>query len=388
MRLGLVSPLWPPAGGGGEVYLQRLGEALAARGFEVSAWVGTAAPEDTPGVVRAGPPAPLDPDDPSALPVVLPSLAAWFAAHAPEVVLVNAPWTRVSHGHAAAVYALARDRGCRIGAVHLDLDRGLVEALAAEYALHGTWEAAAEAGQTRLRALADQLGPAVYAEIGSPFHFDADFVLACSDWSAAFIDPLERFPRRVVHPPMGDAMAGPATEPLAPVDFGFVNPRPHKGGRTLAEIVVAAPGSWRFRALEGGHGAAFAEFRRAVAPAVAHVELCARIRDMRGFYDSLGALLVASLYEGYGMVAVEAMLRDVPVVARDYPAIREAVGDGAALVPFASGTSAWIARMREVREDPARWRAAAAMRTQELRQRETRELDSLAAFLRHPTSRP
>ncbi|WP_349367903.1 glycosyltransferase family 4 protein [Salinarimonas sp.] len=387
MRLGLLSPLWPPKGGGGEVYLQRIGIALAEDGVEVAACTGTAAPETAGGQTPRAARTDVDPDDPAACAAWLPEIAEWLAAARPTHLIVNAPFTRVSHGHAAAVYALARARGCRIAAVHLDLDRGVVEGLAEAYAAAGDWEGAARIGEARLGALAATLGEEVHAEIGSPLHFDVDGVIACSDWSGRFVDPLARAPRLTVHPPMGEALSGAAEAAPTTADFGFVNPRRHKGGPTLAEIVRRAPATWRFRALQGGHGSAFRDFAAATAGAAAGLELIRRVDDMRAFYDGIGALLVASTYEGYGMVAVEAMLRGTPVVARDYPAIREAVGEGedagALVVPFAASTAEWLEALAAIRAEPDRWRAAAAVRVRALAAREAAEIAALRRFLRN-----
>ncbi|MEQ9603669.1 MAG: glycosyltransferase family 4 protein [Thalassobaculaceae bacterium] len=381
LRLGLISPLWPPRGGGGEIYLQRIGTALAALGVPVAACVGVAQPDPAAGVEIAAASLDVDPDDPQACARWFPEIERWLDAWRPTHVLVNAPFSRVSHGHAEPVYAMARRQGCRTGAVHLDLDRGVVEGLAEAYAATGDWDRAAEEGERRLAALADAACAAIFAEIGSPLVFDCDFILSCSAWSDRFVDPLGGVPRVVLHPPIGNSMAGDTSARMSLVDFGFVNPRPHKGGRSLAEIVRRAPESWRFRALEGGHGGAFEGFARDIRGAETRIELIRRVEDMRGFYDGIGALLMASLYEGYGMVAVEAMIRGTPVVARDYPAIREAVGDGAAIVPFDATADEWIEMMAAVRGNPSRWRAAAARRTAEIADREVSEIQHFRAFL-------
>jgi glycosyltransferase involved in cell wall biosynthesis len=385
LKLGLISPLWPPRGGGGEVYLQRVGIALAGLGVNVSACVGVMAPEQVSGLpvsgLSSGFGGDVDPDDPASCRSWFLEVSRWLDEVRPTHLLINAPLTRVSHAHAAELYALARRRGCRIGAVHLDLDRGVVEALAAAYGATGSWERAAQVGERQLDALAADLGSSVYEEIGSPLFFDVDFILSCSAWSDRFIDPLGRVPRIVFHPPMGDAMAGPVGAPMGSADFGFVNPRPHKGGRTLAEIIQRAPADWRFRGLEGGHGSAFSEFGRAIEGAASPVELIRRVDDMRDYYDGIGALLVASVYEGYGMVGVEAMIRGTPVLARDYPAIREAVGDGALIVGFDATSVEWLEAMARLRADRGTWIAAARRRVTELAAREIVETVALRNLL-------
>ena len=60
----------------------------------------------------------------------------------------------------------------------------------------------------------------------------------------------------------------------------------------------------------------------------------ARVEDIEDVYDATDIFIYPSRYEGYGMAAVEPMFRGVPVLVQDYPAIREAVGDAAIIMPY------------------------------------------------------
>jgi glycosyltransferase involved in cell wall biosynthesis len=102
---------------------------------------------------------------------------------------------------------------------------------------------------------------------------------------------------------------------------------------------------------------------------------------MRHFYERTGLLLFPSLYEGYGMVAVEALCSGTPVVASDYPAIREGVGDGACIVPFTASHEHWRRASEQVLNERAAWVTKARARAAILQERQERELDALLHFL-------
>ena len=65
-----------------------------------------------------------------------------------------------------------------------------------------------------------------------------------------------------------------------------------------------------------------------------------------------------SAYESFGTVALEALAAGLPVVASDLPALREATGGHATLVPMAD-LDGWVAAVAELLSDP-RLRAARA----------------------------
>ena len=64
------------------------------------------------------------------------------------------------------------------------------------------------------------------------------------------------------------------------------------------------------------------------------VDILSYVEDIEDAYDSTDIFIYPSRYEGYGMAAVEPMFRGIPVLVQDYPAIREAVGDSAIVMPY------------------------------------------------------
>jgi glycosyltransferase involved in cell wall biosynthesis len=72
--------------------------------------------------------------------------------------------------------------------------------------------------------------------------------------------------------------------------------------------------------------------------------------DLVALYGLAAAVLLPSLYEGFGLTALEGMSCGAPVIASDVSSIPEVVGDAALLVP--PGDVGALARaMRRVTED-------------------------------------
>lgn len=70
-----------------------------------------------------------------------------------------------------------------------------------------------------------------------------------------------------------------------------------------------------------------------------------------GLYRDAAALLLPSLYEGFGFTALEAMARGCAVLASDIPALREVCRDGALHLPV-SDQAAWSQAMFKALADP------------------------------------
>jgi glycosyltransferase involved in cell wall biosynthesis len=76
-------------------------------------------------------------------------------------------------------------------------------------------------------------------------------------------------------------------------------------------------------------------------------------------YAAADAAVALSEYEGFGLPALEAMGRGVPLVAADRPSLNEVVGDGALLVDPRSPAEI-AAALTALLDDPARAAALAA----------------------------
>jgi glycosyltransferase involved in cell wall biosynthesis len=76
-----------------------------------------------------------------------------------------------------------------------------------------------------------------------------------------------------------------------------------------------------------------------------------------GLYAGAAAFVLPSLYEGFGLTALEALAAGVPVVAADRGALPEVCGDAAQLVD-PTDAEAVAAALERALDDPEPWRAA------------------------------
>jgi glycosyltransferase involved in cell wall biosynthesis len=85
-----------------------------------------------------------------------------------------------------------------------------------------------------------------------------------------------------------------------------------------------------------GEGFDVLEDELARSPRRADVEVRTDVDDAEvdRLYRTATALVLPSVYEGFGFTPLEAMARGCPVVASDIPAVREISGSGALLVPL------------------------------------------------------
>lgn len=111
--------------------------------------------------------------------------------------------------------------------------------------------------------------------------------------------------------------------------------------------------------------------------------------ELAATYAAAAALLLPSLYEGFGLPAVEAMQQDTPVICSDLPVMREVTGGRATYVP-ATDVDSWSAALEAVSQlrpaaGDAAWAAASwnwdrcAATLQDLYRRLDGEMHSTAA---------
>lgn len=391
MRLGIISVEWLPRHGGAMIYPHRLARQLIRLGHLVSVATGTqcSSTADNGEVEASRAPVCVDPDDKDSVKRWYGTLGPWLRENAFTHVLVNAPLTRVSHAYARELYDMVRKMGALTGALHYDLGRDIASELAWNYGLHGSWTAAVPGVIGKLRNhLAAVHGTQGWFDIESPFFFEPDFVITCSEWSGRFIDPLGLWPRFAFRPWIEPefSLFPPLHETeMRPVDISFVNPLPHKGADTLTALIRYCPATWSFRILQGGYGDGvrkfLADIRDTAAFSENRIHILEYCRDMRAFFAASKVFIFPSLYEGYGMAAVEALFCGTPVVAREYPAVLEGVGDCAAIVPYTGDAEHWIETIRQVLAERDVWQCRARSRTEFLLKRQQSEMLALVNFL-------
>lgn len=154
----------------------------------------------------------------------------------------------------------------------------------------------------------------------------------------------------VLHPPV---IPGPVRQTPGRC-VTLVNPLPEKGSDTFYAVAQALP-DVEFLVVEGGY-----EIERQVFRKLPNVTRQPHTRDMhRDVYDRTGVLLMPSHFESYGMVAVEAASRGIPVVAAPTPGLVESLGGNATyLAP--DDFDSWIDAVEKLTSDARYWGLAQA----------------------------
>lgn len=161
---------------------------------------------------------------------------------------------------------------------------------------------------------------------------------------AARYAEVDQMPRLVVHPPV---VPGEHRAPGTGRHVTLVNLNRHKGVDTWRAAARSLP--WLpFLGVTGGHGP------QVLTPRLANTRIIGQTSDMRrDVWAHTRILLMPSVYESYGMAAVEALASGIPVIAHPTPGLREALGDAAVFLDRAD-TRAWTATVREVYQATAR----------------------------------
>jgi hypothetical protein len=188
------------------------------------------------------------------------------------------------------------------------------------------------------------------------------------DW--ATIRP--ELPRHVVYPPVD-----PADYTVAQRDSLVTQINLSKNGALLWEVARLLPGT-RFLAVQGGYG------RQVIPKVIPHnVEVIAPTDDPVGeIYARTRILLVPSLYESWGRVAMEAASSSIPVIASTMPGLQESLG-GAGLFCDPERPADW-AEAITVLSDPdvyAMYAERACLRTEEVWAETQVQLEGLERFI-------
>ncbi len=157
-------------------------------------------------------------------------------------------------------------------------------------------------------------------------------------------------PSIVVHPPVRPERY--RTDPGDRVTL--VNLAEEKGGNKLWRLADLLPGT-KFLGVRGGYG-------RQVIHRRPNVDVITSTPDMRReVYARTGVLIMPSVTESWGRVAIEAACSGIPTIAHPTPGLVEALGPAGIFVDRVD-IAGWVAELRRL-EDPDEWSAASAAAT-------------------------
>jgi glycosyltransferase involved in cell wall biosynthesis len=406
-RIGVISGFWLPKFGGAEQYLHRIVEHLNSTDFEILVFTGTRKKDNqdngTVPVERFAPKADLEaatwfqrPLDQEKIRTLInhynffDAAIEWVKTNELKTVIISNPFQIFSFIHGRELHARLKDLGVRVGIAHFDLPDIIQEFLEALYKDMGTsWEVVGKNAVAQLsNALQTGDRMTAYFDMNSPMIYKPDFIFSCSDWSLRFVDPLKTVPSYVIHPTMDPEYWSEVQPKRLPYrDVLMVNPQLRKGPEIMAAVIKDADPKWTFRITKGGWGNSFKSFlpmiSRSKAMQSGRVECIEYVKDMRVLNAGAGLMFFPSLVEGYGMAAVEPMFMGTPVVSSDYPAVVEAVGDGAyKLCPRRDPPAKWRKAVQEVLENREYWSQKSLKRAQELSQRQAVQLSEFGDFLK------
>lgn len=128
----------------------------------------------------------------------------------------------------------------------------------------------------------------------------------------------------------------------------LVNLSERKGVRTFWRVAEAQPHR-RYIGVRGGYG-------QQIEPRVPSVEVWPTQRNMRDVWAQTRVLVAPSEREAWGMVAAEAMVSGIPVIAHPTPGLVESLGDAAIFVDR-DDTDGWCAALDRL-DDPDEYAAA------------------------------
>ena len=395
LKVGVVSIYWPPHFGGAEKYVHAMIDGLVKR--DVDAWGITATPtrddrdNGIENVHRIGVETHCWDKK---------GCEAWFKEVAIHVqsegythILINSPLTRAYYGFCEKLFiSLKAIPNLKIGVVHHDLGLRIRLLLENFYAEFGDWEKAAKHLEEEQRLYCDNkssifINKDAYHAFDSPLYFEPDFVVGNTKWSCRFIDPLNTIPHYILHPIL-EELNSPKSEKLEKVNITMLNPLFHKGRSYMADFINDYNHKWTYRVLLGSYGGQKQEFLRMIKDSWAlrdgRVDIVNYVQDIEDAYDATDIFIYPSRYEGYGMAAVEPMFRGVPVLVQDYPAIIEAVGDAAIVIPYNTDSGEWIEEVEDLLLDDEKYeeiKEKGLEHTKTLVLRQDEEIDGLIRFL-------
>jgi hypothetical protein len=184
-----------------------------------------------------------------------------------------------------------------------------------------------------------------------------DLIVYNTEWVRASLAvrylEVDRTPSLIVHPPVvpGEHRADAAGDRVT-----LVNLSSDKGVYTWRAAARALP-QLPFLGVTGAHGI------QVTGPLAPNMRVIPQTSNMRGdVWAHSRVVLVPSIYESYGMAAVEALASGLPVIAHPTAGLREALGEAATFIDR-DDHQAWAAAVAGLYADgPRRTEAMAAAR--------------------------
>ncbi len=155
-------------------------------------------------------------------------------------------------------------------------------------------------------------------------------VVAIGRHMAQYIQQHAGVMARVIHPPIYGRPPWPAFDSFGDGSVLMINPCRVKGVGIFAAVAQRLP-EVQFSALIGW-GTTSADQR--LLATLPNVRLLGSVPDINDVLSQTSVLLMPSIwYEGFGLIAMEAMLRGVPVIASDSGGLKEAKAGTGFVVP-------------------------------------------------------
>lgn len=409
MRIGIVGTVWLPFHGGGEFHIDNMVNSFKLNGVEVFAYCSTPKQKgkyngsfpverwqkellvdkinwrrayETKTVNR----------EVFELYEYMSHIVKWAVDLQLDTVIIAQMFNQVRLHQVRELYLQLKAKGIKVGVMYYDYPKGIQQQLVHIYKQkQNNWEDSVAEVKQYLSNLIQANNPLqVYFSINNPLFFEPDFIVPCSEWSCKLVDPLDSVSKFVLHPILNTLQFSHSDKnknSFSNVDILMINPQRRKNPEVMAALINNANDDWTFRVLRGGWGSnAFETFIPMIKDSKAYkenrIDFVEYVEDISEVYKKSGLVFFPSRFEGYGLTAVEPMLFDVPVVSSSYPAILEAVGEGAyTLCPFTSTVKDWHLAVEEVLSNRSSWVQKGRERIEYLIKRQEEEMKSFISFL-------
>ncbi len=183
----------------------------------------------------------------------------------------------------------------------------------------------------------------IHNDLVDNLYFGADYVIYNTEFLQAKLSRQYPYPSTVVHPPIyaDEHRTTPGDK------VTLINLNMHKGSMIFYELAQRMP-DVEFLAVEGGHGPQIFEQHNNIT----HQK---QTTDMKhDVWSQTKILLVPSIYESYGMVAVEAIASGIPVIASPTFGLRESL-DYAGIFVNRDDIQGWEHEIRRLLNSPGHY---------------------------------